>query len=114
MPNRIALFTSGGVSHVIGLHSGAYPLQCPLGVVGDGRLRCSETGAWDKTVPTCEPVNCGAPDFIAFADIVGGIYTLGNTVTYICQQGYIIVGVKLSRTTGDLRATAHSYHKIRT
>jgi CUB/sushi domain-containing protein len=36
-------------------------------LVGDGRLRCSETGAWDKTVPTCEPVNCGAPDFIAFA-----------------------------------------------
>ena len=60
--------------------------------VGDGRLRCSETGAWDKTVPTCEPVNCGAPDFVAFADIVGGMYTLGNTVTYICQQGYIIVG----------------------
>ena len=61
-------------------------------LIGDGKLRCSETGAWDKPVPTCEPVNCGAPNFVAFADIVGGVYTLGNTVTYICQQGYIMAG----------------------
>jgi hypothetical protein len=74
MPNRIALFTSGGVSQVIGLHNGAYPLQCPL------------------ELPLCELITCPAPEQLANGFLRGNNYTFGNSIIYECNSGYTLRG----------------------
>ncbi|XP_063401402.1 sushi, von Willebrand factor type A, EGF and pentraxin domain-containing protein 1-like [Mytilus trossulus] len=59
---------------------------------GDDKLICLESGNWDKSAPSCTSVNCGVPDFVPFAVINGNVYTFGNIITYICQNGYTIAG----------------------
>lgn len=73
-------------------------------------LECYETGEWSKRAPECIPLRCGRPNDILHGYFEGDIYTYKETVTYLCNLGYILVGIGRiecleSRTwSGDLPA----------
>lgn len=67
---------------------------CRSGYVlsGSTSMTCLETGSWSGTRPTCNPVICGPTTPIENGVIVGDVYTYGNSVTYICDEGFELTG----------------------
>uniref|UniRef100_H2Y5C4 Sushi domain-containing protein n=1 Tax=Ciona savignyi TaxID=51511 RepID=H2Y5C4_CIOSA len=61
---------------------------------GSRDSRCQSNGRWSSSVPTCEPITCNRPDEIAFGSLTtaGDNFEIGETVTYVCNDGYEIVG----------------------
>lgn len=64
--------------------------SCQNGYILSGsRIQfCLESGLWNGSTPSCNPVSCGPPPSIENGFIVGDLYTYGNTVAYICDEGY--------------------------
>ncbi|XP_066268442.1 CUB and sushi domain-containing protein 2-like [Branchiostoma lanceolatum] len=55
-------------------------------------LYCNASGVWEGEKPTCEEINCGDPGEIRNGQkvVTGTMY--GDTVTYSCDPGFIMVG----------------------
>jgi hypothetical protein len=52
-------------------------------------LQCSSQGVWSQKFPSCPPVFCGKPPSPINGYIRGSGYYFSNTVTFICNIGYI-------------------------
>uniref|UniRef100_H2Y5C8 Sushi domain-containing protein n=1 Tax=Ciona savignyi TaxID=51511 RepID=H2Y5C8_CIOSA len=61
---------------------------------GQSQITCEDTGLWSDDEPTCDAITCNRPDEIAFGSLTtaGESFEIGETVTYICNDGYEIVG----------------------
>lgn len=72
----------------------AVTYTCRSGYVlsGSTSMTCLETGSWSGARPTCNPVDCGPATPIEDGVIVGDVYTYGNSVTYICDEGFELNG----------------------
>uniref|UniRef100_A0A3Q2PYT7 Sushi, von Willebrand factor type A, EGF and pentraxin domain containing 1 n=1 Tax=Fundulus heteroclitus TaxID=8078 RepID=A0A3Q2PYT7_FUNHE len=64
--------------------------KCRLGYLMKGSpfLSCGSDGRWGEPRIRCEPVNCGKPPVVAHGQVVGGVSTFPNQVTYRCDDGY--------------------------
>lgn len=49
---------------------------------GHPYLTCGRDGRWGEPRISCEPVNCGIPPAVAYAQVVGDTFTFPNQVTY--------------------------------
>ncbi|XP_027142800.1 sushi, von Willebrand factor type A, EGF and pentraxin domain-containing protein 1 isoform X2 [Larimichthys crocea] len=55
---------------------------------GHPYLTCGRDGRWGEPRISCEPVSCGIPPAVAYAQVVGDTFTFPNQVTYRCEDGY--------------------------
>ncbi|XP_060582386.1 sushi, von Willebrand factor type A, EGF and pentraxin domain-containing protein 1-like [Ruditapes philippinarum] len=60
------------------------PVSSPLSFV------CLNTGQWETIAFTCQQVNCGTPLNVANAQKVFSATTVGSTVTYTCDSGFMV------------------------
>ncbi|CAH1248686.1 CSMD3 [Branchiostoma lanceolatum] len=66
-----------------------------------GILYCNSSGIWEGDEPICEKIDCGDPGELRNAQrILAGTF-YGDTVTYICDPGFILVGNGTSTCDGD-------------
>ncbi|XP_072336380.1 C4b-binding protein alpha chain-like [Scyliorhinus torazame] len=67
--------------------------QCLPGyrLVGRSLRNCYRSG-WDNRAPRCEPKSCGNPGELLNGYYEAGSVTFGNTATFYCNRGYIMVG----------------------
>ncbi|GBN09560.1 Sushi, von Willebrand factor type A, EGF and pentraxin domain-containing protein 1, partial [Araneus ventricosus] len=74
-------------------------------IKGAADRRCFASGNWSNEQPDCVRISCGFPGYIAngyingrqyyFQDIIqyiGSDWTVGNTVSYSCNPGYVLIG----------------------
>lgn len=54
--------------------------------------KCRASGDWSGEAPTCVPVSCSQPESISNGRYMGSDWTVGNTVTYSCNTGYVLIG----------------------
>ncbi|XP_078585766.1 sushi, von Willebrand factor type A, EGF and pentraxin domain-containing protein 1-like [Branchiostoma floridae x Branchiostoma japonicum] len=70
-------------------------IRCNLGYKLDGEaniLYCNASGGWEGEIQTCERITCGDPGEVRNAvRILTGTF-FGDTVTYICDTGFLLVG----------------------
>uniref|UniRef100_H2Y5C5 Sushi, von Willebrand factor type A, EGF and pentraxin domain-containing protein 1 n=1 Tax=Ciona savignyi TaxID=51511 RepID=H2Y5C5_CIOSA len=61
---------------------------------GQSQITCQDTGLWSDDEPICDAITCNRPDEIAFGSLTtaGERFEIDETVTYICNDGYEIVG----------------------
>uniref|UniRef100_H0YSS6 Sushi, von Willebrand factor type A, EGF and pentraxin domain-containing protein 1 n=1 Tax=Taeniopygia guttata TaxID=59729 RepID=H0YSS6_TAEGU len=74
------------------LSSVSYTCDNGYSLQGPSVLVCASSGNWNSTPPVCEIVSCGHPPAIKDAVIKGDNFTFGNTVSYMCKEGYTLVG----------------------
>ncbi|KAL3867863.1 hypothetical protein ACJMK2_040709 [Sinanodonta woodiana] len=78
--------------------------QCDLGykLVGPSERQCLQNGSWSGESPVCKPISCGKPDAIEHGRVTGRDFTLGKSITYLCDEGYTLVGIseRICRETG--------------
>ncbi|CAH1248684.1 CSMD1 [Branchiostoma lanceolatum] len=70
-------------------------ISCNLGYKLNGDadiLYCNSSGVWEGEIQTCERITCGDPGEVrnALRILTGTFY--GDTVTYICDPGFLLVG----------------------
>ncbi|OXB67147.1 hypothetical protein ASZ78_015788 [Callipepla squamata] len=70
-------------------------IRCHQGYTlrGSQEPRCHSDGRWVPSVPSCEPVGCGTPTTLQFAELNREYknwteFPVGTTVTYMCRPGY--------------------------
>lgn len=63
-------------------------------LVGSAIRRCLSNGSWSGVLPNCMLIDCQSPELTLFgtADYPNGT-AAGSLVTYICQEGYRLIGV---------------------
>ncbi|XP_066975553.1 uncharacterized protein [Macrobrachium rosenbergii] len=78
--------------------------ECEPGhtIIGRSELICDIDERWNGPPPRCEPVKCDAPQPILHGSILHGSSSpvssdevvLGDTITFECDEGYVLVGAK--------------------
>ncbi|CAH1243596.1 CR1 [Branchiostoma lanceolatum] len=68
--------------------------RCDVGfeLHGAKQRRCLATRAWSGQTPSCDPVSCGQPGSVTNSEIQGSTFTYLESVTYVCNKGYEMVG----------------------
>lgn len=94
---------NGRVSYSLLNYNSEVEYACDEGyeLDGDSKIVCLSLGTWSKLPPTCVPVACGVPDYVQFANIIGDVYTYGNSVTYKCKRGFTVSGEPSRVCTAD-------------
>ena len=72
----------------------AYTCNSGYEVTGGTTVRCSASGTWTGTPPTCGLVSCAtrtAPTNGTIAP-TSGPYVFGDSITYACNMGYSLSG----------------------
>ncbi|XP_062499146.1 CUB and sushi domain-containing protein 3-like [Corticium candelabrum] len=72
---------------------------CNLGyqiVEGTEFMTCSNSQVWKGKRPKCQPVYCGALEQPKNGEIVGNNFYFGESVTFSCNRGYMIIGKETS------------------
>ena len=84
----------GSVSFDKDTYGGKAEYECFLGYIlkGSAQKRCLENASWSGEVPVCKPISCGRPDEIEHGRFTGRDFTLNNVVTYVCDEGYRLIG----------------------
>ncbi|XP_068228821.1 sushi, von Willebrand factor type A, EGF and pentraxin domain-containing protein 1-like isoform X2 [Palaemon carinicauda] len=59
---------------------------------GDPERICLVNGTWSGHEPECERVSCGFPGYLINGNIEGKSYSYGDTITYVCNQGFNLKG----------------------
>ncbi|CAD5125275.1 DgyrCDS13521 [Dimorphilus gyrociliatus] len=57
-------------------------------ISGNLQIKCDADKVWRDEKPVCERVNCTVPEVIPFAVIEGDSYRFGDSLKYICQDGF--------------------------
>lgn len=55
---------------------------------------CAANGSWTGSAPTCNLINCGVPSPVANGKLTLTGTTYGQTGTYVCSAGYILIGAQ--------------------
>ncbi|XP_048255629.1 sushi, von Willebrand factor type A, EGF and pentraxin domain-containing protein 1-like [Haliotis rufescens] len=66
-------------------------------LMGSRSRRCLNTGLWDTDAPACLPVHCPSPVPINHGQIEGGEFIYGQSITYTCDEGFLLVGSRVRR-----------------
>ncbi|XP_052257236.1 sushi, von Willebrand factor type A, EGF and pentraxin domain-containing protein 1-like isoform X1 [Dreissena polymorpha] len=78
--------------------------ECNLGylIVGNTTRTCAQNAKWSGSELVCKPISCGKPKGIDFGQIVGSDFTLNNAISYVCDEGFELIGAAQStcRETG--------------
>ncbi|XP_067863604.1 C4b-binding protein alpha chain-like isoform X3 [Heptranchias perlo] len=73
-------------------------------LIGAEALTCLETGEWDQPPPACKVVECQRPEISAHVHIKAGFgpkYKYRDTIQYLCDEGYKMVGQNIIKCTQD-------------
>lgn len=62
---------------------------------------CQSDGTWNGVVPTCNPVDCGAPPTVTNASVSRTATTYGSSATYACDTGYAMSGTSALTCQAD-------------
>uniref|UniRef100_H3AD23 Sushi, von Willebrand factor type A, EGF and pentraxin domain containing 1 n=1 Tax=Latimeria chalumnae TaxID=7897 RepID=H3AD23_LATCH len=76
------------MSSVVYTCSDGYRLQ------GSSTLTCTASGEWDSPTPACKILSCGPPPIVKHSNSTGDNFTFGNTVSYICKEGFTLIGLE--------------------
>ncbi|XP_061166124.1 sushi, von Willebrand factor type A, EGF and pentraxin domain-containing protein 1-like [Saccostrea echinata] len=81
---------------------------------GASSMSCLETGIWSSSTPICQPVSCPSPAYVENSIVVGDVYTYGNMVTYICNEGYEQSGARdlICQADGTWSSTPSHCQKV--
>ena len=55
-------------------------------------LYCTSAGSWPQPLPQCNALNCGEPLFVEHAQYWTHGTSYNDTVEYICDHGYTLIG----------------------
>ena len=68
--------------------------SCLAGFVmaGEPQMDCTNSGAWNGTVPECLPISCPPPRSISHGTVTGNQFTYLSSVEYACNVGFVLVG----------------------
>ena len=61
---------------------------------GNNARTCQADTSWDGDVPLCNPVSCGTPPTLTDGSYIGNELTFDQTITYTCNEGFILAGVR--------------------
>ncbi|MBK6811778.1 MAG: hypothetical protein IPG81_23390 [Sandaracinaceae bacterium] len=72
----------------------AYTCNSGYEVTGGTTVRCSASGTWTGTPPTCGLVSCATRTAPTNGTITptSGPYVFGDSITYACNMGYSLSG----------------------
>lgn len=72
----------------------AYSCNSGFEVTGGTQVRCSASGTWTGTAPTCSRVACATRNAPANGTITpsSGPYVFGDSITYACNNGFSLSG----------------------
>jgi hypothetical protein len=110
--------TNGAVDDGTNQYNATAAYSCDTGyeVTGGTTVRCSASGTWSGTPPTCERVSCAARTAPMNGSITpAGPYDYQDTITYMCNNGYSLSGGDASQTclaSGSWSSTAPSCSEI--
>ncbi|XP_053558647.1 sushi, von Willebrand factor type A, EGF and pentraxin domain-containing protein 1 [Bombina bombina] len=74
--------------------SALYECNTGYSLRGPSTLTCEASGKWSDESPSCQLVTCGSPPNVKQAIATGDNVTFGNVISYICNEGYTLVGPK--------------------
>lgn len=96
VPNAVMRGSSGAFSDMV-------TYRCRPGYLAKGypHLSCGRVGRWGEPRIRCEPISCGTPPSVLYAQVVAEVYTFPSQITYRCEEGY-----ELATQTASL--TCHS------
>ncbi|KAG8130469.1 hypothetical protein E2320_017145, partial [Naja naja] len=77
---------------VMYLSNVSYTCDVGYSLQGPSVLVCEALGNWSSSSPDCEIISCGLPPVIKDAIVTGNNFTFGNTVNYMCKEGYTLLG----------------------
>ncbi|XP_069128762.1 sushi, von Willebrand factor type A, EGF and pentraxin domain-containing protein 1-like [Argopecten irradians] len=82
--------------------------QCNGGfeIQGNAQISCLQNGSWSEGIPICSPMSCGTPNTVENGRFIGTEFTYGNTVRYVCDNGYLMSGVEERTCEQDGRWTS--------
>lgn len=75
---------------------------CPFGyrLVGPDAITCGPQGQWTGFVPKCKAISCPPPLPPLNGKLLdNGHYLVGNTVQYLCDEGFVLIGEPIIRCT---------------
>ena len=77
--------------------------NCDVGFVLSGlsSVRCEANGVWSSPPPICEPISCGPPPTVDYATYTGVDFFYLDRVSYICADGYSLLGNDVLLCTYD-------------
>ncbi|KAG7461968.1 hypothetical protein MATL_G00196770 [Megalops atlanticus] len=77
--------------------------SCKSGFVLEGPASslCLANGNWSHTSPTCRPAVCGRPPLILNGHLQGSDFGYKSEVTYVCDEGYTLIGRSQLVCQGD-------------
>ncbi|XP_060618494.2 sushi, von Willebrand factor type A, EGF and pentraxin domain-containing protein 1 isoform X2 [Anolis sagrei] len=70
----------------------SYTCDTGYSLQGASVLVCEDTANWSSLPPECKIVSCDLPPVIKDAIVTGNNFTFGNTITYMCKEGYTLIG----------------------
>ncbi|XP_066469621.1 sushi, von Willebrand factor type A, EGF and pentraxin domain-containing protein 1 isoform X2 [Tiliqua scincoides] len=70
----------------------SYSCDTGYSLQGASVLVCDDSATWSNLPPDCEIVSCGLPPIIKDATFSGSNFTFGNSITYMCKEGYTLIG----------------------
>ncbi|TMS02358.1 Sushi, von Willebrand factor type A, EGF and pentraxin domain-containing protein 1 [Larimichthys crocea] len=79
---------------------------------GHPYLTCGRDGRWGEPRISCEPVSCGIPPAVAYAQVVGDTFTFPNQVTYRCEDGYKLATQAASSLLPERRHLVQTQHPL--
>ncbi|XP_067409310.1 sushi, von Willebrand factor type A, EGF and pentraxin domain-containing protein 1 isoform X1 [Emydura macquarii macquarii] len=82
-------YTLSGLTY---LSTASYTCDSGYSLQGPPVLVCEASANWNSIPPTCKIVSCGPPPAIKESVISGNNFTFGNTITYLCKEGYTLIG----------------------
>ncbi|OQV20373.1 Sushi, von Willebrand factor type A, EGF and pentraxin domain-containing protein 1 [Hypsibius exemplaris] len=59
-------------------------------LIGSAMLTCAEDSLWNNTIPYCRLKECPLPAALLNGNILGGNYSLGQELTYVCNEGFYL------------------------
>ncbi|XP_033098555.1 CUB and sushi domain-containing protein 3-like [Anneissia japonica] len=72
-----------------------YVCNTGYNLVGAASVTCQSDGTWSQSAPVCQVINCGDPGTPTNGGKNGSDETYGSTVTYVCDNGYNLIGTAM-------------------
>ena len=110
-PNKIA---SGSWTYSGVVYESTVWYDCHIGykLLGAKMQTCLSNGSWSNTPPVCQKVSCGVPENIENGSVSQVEVFYGDSATYVCNEGFMLVGKAKSACLFDSTFSAKPYCQI--